>query len=337
MLRVRGVIVRFGNTTALDGADLDVADGSVVALLGPSGCGKSTLLRVIAGLEVPSAGTVSWNGEPVDTVPPHRRGFGLMFQDYALFPHRTVAGNVGFGLRMADLPAAEVRRRVAEVLEMVGLSGYGERPVGPLSGGEQQRVALARALAPAPRLLMLDEPIGALDRALRDRLMGELRALFTDLGITALYVTHDQEEAFTVANAVAVMERGRVVRSGPAAAVWAHPRREFVARFLGMNVVQADVADGTAATPWGTLPAPPGTEGPVMLAVRPDAIAVTAGPDGAGVPATVAGTAFRSGVYRVEAAVAGGPVLEGFSTARHEAGDPVLLTFDPEGVSLLEE
>jgi thiamine transport system ATP-binding protein len=333
MLRVRDVTVRFGDTVALDGADLDVADGEVVALLGPSGCGKSTLLRVIAGLEVPEAGTVAWDGTPVDTVPPHRRGFGLMFQDYALFPHRTVAGNVGFGLRMAGLGDAEVRRRTGEVLEMVGLAGYDDRSVGPLSGGEQQRVALARALAPGPRLLMLDEPIGALDRTLRDRLMGELRALFADLGITAVYVTHDQEEAFTVAGAVAVMQEGRVVRSGPAADVWRDPRTEFAARFLGMNVVGAVAHDGVATTDWGDLPAPPGARGQVAMAIRPDAVTVRS--DGDGIRAKVTGSVFRSGVYRVDAAVDGGPVLQAFSTTRWEPGDGVRLDVDGSGVALL--
>ncbi len=189
MLSVEGVVVRYGEVAALAGLDLEVADGEVVALLGPSGSGKSTLLRVVAGLVAPDAGSVTWDGQDLAGVPPHRRGFGLMFQDYALFPHLDVGGNVAFGLRMQG----PVRPgRVAEVLEMVGLPGYEDRAVGTLSGGEAQRVALARALAPEPRMLMLDEPVGSLDRVLRERLVIELRELLVRLRMTALYVTHDQ-------------------------------------------------------------------------------------------------------------------------------------------------
>ena len=192
-----------------------------------------------------------------------------MFQDYLLFPHLDVAGNVAFGLRMAGLAPAAARARVAEVLAMVGLAGFGGRAVASLSGGEQQRVALARSLAPSPRLLMLDEPLGALDRTLRERLLGELRELFTGLGIAILYVTHDQEEAFAVADRVAVMRAGVIEQEGPAEEVWAAPRTAFVARFLGFsNLAEAVVAGGVAATPWGSLPlrAP---DGAVSLVLRP--------------------------------------------------------------------
>ncbi len=246
-LAVERVTVRFAGAErpALDAVDLDVAPGELVALLGPSGCGKTTLLRVVAGLTEPDAGRVLLDGRDLSGVPAHRRGVGLMFQDYALFPHRDVGGNVEFGLRMAGMAPADRRRRVAEVLDLVGLAGWEDRPVGPLSGGERQRVALARALAPAPRLLLLDEPLGALDRTLRDRLVPELGELFRSVGVTVVHVTHDQSEALALADRVVVLDAGRVVQDGSPAAVWARPASAFVARFLGFaNVVEGD--DGAA-------------------------------------------------------------------------------------------
>ena len=252
MLEARDLTLHFGPVAALDGFDLTVPDGHVVSVLGPSGCGKSTLLRVIAGLQSVEAGDVLWDGRSLRDTPPHRRGFGLMFQDYSLFPHKTVAGNVAFGLRMAGMDRPEVSRRVDAALERVGLPGYRDRSIGNLSGGEQQRVALARALAPEPRLLMLDEPLGALDRTLRERLLGELRQLFADLGITAIYVTHDQEEAFALADYVVVMRAGRVEQEGGPEEVWRRPAGEWVARFLGLaNIVEARLEDGWAVASWG--------------------------------------------------------------------------------------
>lgn len=240
MLEVRDLTVRFGTTTALDGVDLGVADGETLAVLGPSGCGKSTLLRTVAGLEDPDAGTVSWDGHDLAAVPPHRRLFGLMFQDHALFPHRDVIGNVAFGPRMRGARRAEAANRARASLALVGLDGFEHRDVRSLSGGEQQRVALARALAPAPRLLMLDEPLGSLDRRLREELAVELRRLFSDLGTTALFVTHDHAEAFTVADRVAVMDRGRVVQTGTPAEIWDRPVDERTARFVGFANILDD-------------------------------------------------------------------------------------------------
>ena len=198
MLDVEDVVVRFDGRTVLDHVSLSVATGEIVVLLGPSGSGKSTLLRVIAGLHVPDAGTVGWDGEDVTRVPPHRRGFGLVFQDLQLFPHRDVAGNVAFGLRMQGADRTSTATRVAQLLELVGLPGFEHRRVATLSGGEAQRVALARALAPAPRLLLLDEPLSALDRDLHDRLAVDVRALLQQVGITAVHVTHDESEARTI-------------------------------------------------------------------------------------------------------------------------------------------
>ncbi len=233
MLQTVGLVKRFDGVAALDGVDLDVADGEIVAVLGPSGSGKSTLLRVIAGLERPDAGRVLWDGEDVTDLAPHLRRFGLMFQSYALFPHLSVGGNVAFGLRMLGLAPDEVRRRTEEALAWVDLSGFADRPVEGLSGGEQQRVALARTLAPEPRLVMLDEPLGALDRNLRERLVVDTRRLLRERGATALYVTHDHGEAEAVADWVAIMHAGRIVQTGTLDAIRRHPTDEWVATFVG--------------------------------------------------------------------------------------------------------
>lgn len=234
MLEVRMVTKRFGETTALDRVELTVTDGEVMGLLGPSGCGKSTLLRVIAGLETPDEGRIFWDGEDITRTPPHLRRFGLMFQGYALFPHRTVAENVAFGLRMRGLSPAEIRRRVDEVLSWVGMGGMGDRGIEGLSGGEQQRVALARTLAPQPRLVMLDEPLGALDRLLRERLIVEIRELLSRNHTTALYVTHDHTEVAAVADRVAVMREGRIVQVGRWTDIRSEPADRWVAEFVGV-------------------------------------------------------------------------------------------------------
>jgi len=210
-LRARGLEVRFGDRAILAGADLDVAPGERVGVLGPSGSGKSTLLRTIAGLQPIDAGTIQWDSTDLAALPPHRRGVGLLFQDLQLFPHRDVGANVGFGLRMQRRPAAEITRRVADLLELVGLPGTQRRAVATLSGGEAQRVALARALAPAPRLLLLDEPFSALDRDLHDRLVGEVGDLLGRLGIAAIHVTHDPAEAEHLCHRVLVLRDGRLV------------------------------------------------------------------------------------------------------------------------------
>ncbi len=240
MLRVENVSVAYDGVAALDGATLEVSTGETVTVLGPSGSGKTTLLRVVAGLQVPDAGRVLLEGEDLAGVPPHRRGIGLVFQDHALFPHRDVAGNVGFGLRMRGDDSAATAKRTAELLELVGLAGFERRSVGTLSGGEQQRVALARALAPEPRLLLLDEPLGSLDRRLRDRLLDDLARVFEELDLTALYVTHDQTEAFTLGDRVAVMREGRVVQVAAPDDLWARPLDTDVARFLGIANVDGD-------------------------------------------------------------------------------------------------
>ena len=295
MLDVEGLRVQYGDTVAVDGVDLHVDQGEVVTLLGPSGCGKSTILRAIAGLVAPEAGAVSLDGDDIAAVPAHRRPFGLMFQDYALFPHRDVAGNVAFGPRMRGLGKAAVAERVDEVLELVGLSGYGSRAVASLSGGEQQRVALARALAPEPRLLMLDEPLGSLDRALRERLTVELRELFLRLGVTAITVTHDQAEAFTLADRVMVLRAGRVRQVGRPVEVWRAPADGFVARFLGFgNVFDVEVSDGRVPSRWGPI-ATTRSDGPATLVIRPDGLRFDVSEAGAVVGAGAESVAGRAG------------------------------------------
>jgi thiamine transport system ATP-binding protein len=243
VLTLLGVTVRFDGKPVVDRVSLELPTGEVLAVLGPSGSGKSTLLRAVAGLEALDAGVVAYDGQDLAGVPTHRRGFALMFQDSQLFPHQSVAGNVGYALRLRRTPAREVSRRVEELLELVGLPGFGDRTTTSLSGGERQRVALARALAVRPRLLLLDEPLSALDRGLRERLARELRDILVAAGTTALLVTHDHEEAFAVADRMALMRAGRVVQSGTLDEVWREPVDATAARFLGY----ATVLDGPAA------------------------------------------------------------------------------------------
>ncbi len=237
MLEVRDVYKTYEGQPLLQGVSLRVQPGETVCLLGRSGSGKSTLLRIIAGLETAESGEVFWDGQPLTGVPVHQRQFGLMFQDYALFPHRSVLENVAFGLRMQNLPKAEIQQRAGEALTRVNLSAFANRRVTDLSGGEQQRVALARALAPRPRLLMLDEPLGALDRALREQLGHFLRTLLHETGIPAIYVTHDQEEAFTIADRLILLNEGRVAQAGTPDEVYHQPGSVWVAQFLGMSNV----------------------------------------------------------------------------------------------------
>ena len=315
MLSARALTVCYDGFTALDHVDLDVGDHEIVCVLGPSGSGKSTLLRAVAGLTPDVDGDLTVDGADITQVAPHKRGFGLMFQDHALFQHRDVLGNVGFGLRMQRVPRAEVDRRARESLALVGLEGFEHRRVAELSGGEQQRVALARALAPAPRLLMLDEPLGALDRALRDRLVVELRDLFVRLRLSVLFVTHDHDEAFSLADRVVVMHQGRIEQQGSPAAVWERPANAFVAGFLGWNVTAA-FGDG-------------------QVAVRPDRIRLV--PDGPLV-ATVVGRTFRRDHFLLDLRLPDGSMLRaeiGTASAPPDVGDTVHATADPGDLVLL--
>lgn len=238
VLSVESVVVRYGTTVAVNGVSFEVAPGEIVALLGPSGSGKSSLLRAVAGLEPVVSGDVVWGGRSIVDVPTFRRGFGLMFQDGQLFPHRDVAGNVAFGLR--SLSRVERRVRVAEALDLVGMGAFAKRSVSSLSGGQAQRVALARSLAPLPELLLLDEPLSALDRSLRERLSVEIRQILRGCGASCIYVTHDQDEAFTVADRVGVMIEGRLVALAAPHELWRDPGQRVVAEFLGFGPFVSD-------------------------------------------------------------------------------------------------
>lgn len=332
---------------ALDGVSFQMNAGEIVALLGPSGCGKSTLLMVIAGLEQPDRGEVSWDGVALTDVPPHRRGFGMMFQDFALFPHKNVFENVAFGLRMERWENERIRRRVTEVLNLVGLPGCETRDVNTLSGGEAQRVALARALAPNPRLLMLDEPLGSVDRTLRERLVPDLRRILRISRQTAVYVTHDQEEAFVIADRVALMNRGRIVQFGAPQEIYRRPANLFVARFLGLNnllpgeVLPDNQPPSSGAmvvkTAIGVFPAPSGAQpGPVTLLLRPDAVQLNAG-----LPCQIDGIledlSFRGGVVYAQLVV-NGVALELHFPAYVDlppVGSPLTIGFDPQEALLI--
>jgi ABC-type Fe3+/spermidine/putrescine transport system ATPase subunit len=214
LLSVSGLYKSFSGVSAVDGVSFSAEPGELLCLLGPSGCGKTTMLRMLAGLEDPDAGTIEFDDRTMNGLAPQQRGFGLMFQDLALFPHMDVFGNVAFGLRMQKLPSAQVQARVQKLLDLVELGGLASRKVHELSGGERQRVALARSLAPAPRLLMLDEPLGSLDRALRESLQNQVRRILKEVGVTSIYVTHDRDEAFTMADRLIFMNHGRIIQTG---------------------------------------------------------------------------------------------------------------------------
>jgi len=338
MLSLERATVRFGARAVLDAVALDVAEHEIVCVLGPSGSGKSTLLRAVAGLQPLDSGRVLLGGRDQARVRAHQRGVGLMFQDHQLFPQRDVGGNVAFGLRMHGASRTEQADRVRDLLDLVGLPGAHRRAVASLSGGEQQRVALARALAPRPRLLMLDEPLGQLDRSLRERLVVELRELFSQLGTTVLAVTHDQGEAFALADRVVVMRDGRIAQSGTPLEVWQRPADEFVARFLGFdNVVAANVAGEAADTPWGKVPVPEGApQGPGALLVRPAGVRLAAPAEG--LRCTVAARTFKGTHVAVHLQPAeDAPRLEAACALRDapEPGDEVGVLFDAAEIVVL--
>jgi ABC-type Fe3+/spermidine/putrescine transport system ATPase subunit len=265
-LEIEHIRKTYEDALLLADLSLSVAQGEIISLLGPSGSGKTTLLRIIAGLESAEGGRVLLRGRDVAQVPAHKRGIVLMFQEYALFPHRTVAENVAFGLRMHRRPRSEIRTRVQEMLALVGLSGFEDRGVAWLSGGERQRVALARSLAPEPELLLLDEPLGSLDRTLRERLLEDLGGILREVGVTAIAVTHDQTEAFSLADRVAVLYDAQIVQIGAPQEIYCHPRTPWLARFLGFsNLYPATwIETGVVSSPLGRLTvAPPVAGAPI--------------------------------------------------------------------------
>jgi len=309
MLELINIHKTYEDKPLLDGVSFTVQAGETVCLLGASGSGKSTLLRIIAGLEGPESGHALWDGEDLASVPAHRRNFGLVFQDYALFPHLTVAENVAFGLKMRNLPRRKIKLRVTASLKQVNLGAFADRSVSDLSGGEQQRVALARALATRPRLLMFDEPLGALDRTLRDHLLEELRGILQESEVPAIYVTHDQEEAFAIADRIALLHDGQIVQIGAPSEVFAHPVSGWVANFLGLgNVIEGKMlGGGQVESKLGVLelecvvPAGDKVEAgrgeSVALLVRPERVQLTE--NGTGLTGRVADILFQKNGHRV--------------------------------------
>ena len=385
LLELVDVTKSFGDTPVLRGVSFGVERGEIVCLLGPSGCGKTTLLRIVAGLEQVDAGQVRFDGRDLAETPVHQRGFGLMFQDFALFPHKNVFENVAFGLRMSGMDRSSIQRRVTEMLDLVDLAGYEARRVYELSGGQQQRVALARSLAPSPALLMFDEPLGSLDRTLREELMGELRRILKTVAVssggrsqtavalqgspesslagegrasmTALYVTHDQQEAFAVADRVIILNNGRIEQEGPPLALYRQPANRFVARFLGMqNLLPGRLlsdpleSEALVATSLGTLRGRRHVPGlavgdAVTVLLRPDTASLILAAEGSGQVENVVHGQLRSLSFRgsqVKIEVAHGLdtrfVFElpgAVADALPPVGQPVSLVFDPEGVAVL--
>jgi ABC-type Fe3+/spermidine/putrescine transport system ATPase subunit len=327
MLELRNLSKSFENMPIVQGVSLEVADGEILALLGPSGSGKSTLLSLIAGLESPDAGQILWDGRDLAAVPAHQRGFGLMFQDFALFPHRNVGGNVAFGLELQGKTKAEIDARVREVLDLVNLGDFARRDISTLSGGEQQRVALARALAPAPRLLMLDEPLGSLDRVLADRLLADLVTTLRAFKQTSIYVTHDRREAFAVADRIAILNAGKIAQIGTPGDLYQHPASAFVARFLGMNNIFSARALRAKLKSSTDLPS---ADAGILL--RPDGISI--GDQG---PAALRGTLrsaeFQGSFHRLSVELPDLGIVEfelPAGASLPKIGDKVSISFDPK-------
>lgn len=342
-VEITGVTKRFDDVVAVDAVDLTIDDGEFFAMLGPSGCGKTTTLRMIAGLEFPTQGSLKIFGDEVGTLPPNKRPVNTVFQNYALFPHMNVRDNVAFGLRMSGVDKAEAARRANEMIDLVQLGGMEQRKPNQLSGGQQQRVALARALVNRPKVLLLDEPLGALDLKLRQEMQIELKNLQRELGVSFVFVTHDQEEALTMSDRIAVMNEGRLLQVGSAEDLYARPTSRFVADFIGQtNLIEATVADhNTVVLQNGQrlkAPSPHAAGSSVALSLRPESIRI--GPRGT-VPAIqeitslegVVSTASYLGHSMVYTVAIDWIELEVRTTmalpeARHAPGDEVAVWWD---------
>ena len=311
------VTVTYGNARAVNDIDLSIESGERFALMGPSGSGKSTLLRAVAGLEPLDTGTVRIDGEDVTRLPTHRRPVGLMFQEYALFPHMSVADNIGYGLRMLGVDRDAARQQVSSLLDLAGLHGFENRKPDSLSGGERQRVALLRTLAPEPSLVMLDEPLGSLDLALREDLLSQMRTILTELGATTLYVTHDRTEAFAFAERLAIMRGGQIVRTGSPQQVWDDPRTTFVARFIGHTNVLTGRALGLDAA---------------AVTVPPDALKLAEDGD---LEVQIIDSVFTDGRYEIAADLPNGERLRIDSLTPTDSGRKVRVAVDRSAVKVL--
>lgn len=361
LLRIEGVSKRFGGFAAVDGVTLSIQRGEFFALLGGSGSGKSTLLRMLAGLIQPDAGRIVLDGQDMAGVPPHARPVNMMFQSYALFPHMNVAQNIAFGLRMDGAPKTLIRDRVAEMLALVRMEGFGDRKPAMLSGGQRARIALARALAKHPKLLLLDEPLSALDKNLRESMQFELRAIQDRTGTTFIIVTHDQEEAMTMASRLAVMDHGRLVQVGTPGEVYEFPNSRFIAEFLGSaNILEGVVA---ATGPEGAriraadgaidilsdAPAPRPVGERVVVALRPERLAIARAPEGSGpgdnrLVGRVRDIAYSGDVFLYHVEIAGGrrlrvsqPNLRRITDRPLDAGDAAIVTWDCQASMVLPE
>uniref|UniRef100_A0A9E8CME6 ABC transporter ATP-binding protein n=1 Tax=Bosea sp. NBC_00436 TaxID=2969620 RepID=A0A9E8CME6_9HYPH len=334
-LSIRGLTKRYAAFTAVEDLDLDVPKGELVAFLGPSGCGKTTSLRMIAGLVPATSGRIVVDGKDLTEVPTHRRDMGLVFQSYALFPHMSIAGNVAFGLEMRKVPKDEIARRVKEAIALVHLTGKEEHRPTQLSGGQQQRVALARALVVRPSILLLDEPLSNLDAKLRDEMRNEIREIQQRLGITAIFVTHDQGEALTMCDKVVVMNQGRLEQLGTPVDLYERPRTAFVASFVGRTNRLASVAkDGAVEIAGQRIAAPAGLSGPVEVMIRPHRIAFA--PAGEGIPGTIAKAIFAGDILQYDVDVAGQIISVELATRGGETvlspGTAVGLSWRPQDV-----
>jgi putative spermidine/putrescine transport system ATP-binding protein len=346
-LRITSVVKRFGPVTAVDGVDVHVAQGHLLSLLGPSGCGKTTLLRMIAGLEQPDSGTMTIGGEDITDLPVNRRGIGMVFQSYALFPNMTAAENIGYGLRLRRWSKERIAKRVGEMVELIQIGDAAKRYPHQMSGGQQQRVALARALAIEPRVLLLDEPLSALDAQVRVALREGIRTIQQQLGITSVYVTHDQEEALSISDEVVVMRAGRIEQAGPPEELYGRPATPFVASFVGAaNRLPADVTDrGAGLVRWGPAVIRMADLGKgttldhILVVVRPERIGVmqlaegdTSVPEVGSVDGVVEQRLFLGAASRLRVRTPAGDVVADAASDQvpPERGDRVRLTFPPD-------
>jgi putative spermidine/putrescine transport system ATP-binding protein len=339
-VRLSGLTKRYGEIVAVDRMELEIESGEFFTLLGPSGSGKTTTLRMIAGFEIPDAGTVELAGRDVTPLPPYDREVNTVFQDYALFPHMSVSENIEYGLRVRKIPRVERERRRADALRMVRLEGFESRKPGELSGGQRQRIALARAIVNRPRVLLLDEPLGALDLKLREQMQVELKGIQGDVGITFIYVTHDQEEALTMSNRIAVMNAGRIEQVGTPQDIYNRPKTRFVSDFIGeINLFSGEWRAGVFVSDGKALPAPTGAQsGKATIAIRPERIRMVEHAE-ASLKGRVETSVFVSGhtIYRV--ALDDGPVLvvkDGGSATR-PLGTRVGIDWDPNDVVVLSD